>query len=210
MIREDEIAGKLPFYEKLNKKQKELILNNCYKQTFNKGEQYVCEKEEDAVFVKKGALNVFMVGDNGEETYLYRVNKDEVFITNGKLLYEFIGNGETLTLPAEYVQILSNGNVNAENFLLRARVKHAESGIAQINSVFFASVDKRIANYLINQTMRSHNHIVNATHEQIAKFIGSSREVVTRRLKVMEEAGAVTLSRGKVSIVSREYIKRLK
>ena len=41
------------------------------------------------------------------------------------------------------------------------------------------------------------------THEQIARELGTAREVVSRLLKVLERRGAVRLARGRVDIVDK-------
>ena len=48
-----------------------------------------------------------------------------------------------------------------------------------------------------------------ATYGQIAKLIGSAREVVTRMLKYFSEEGIVRLSRGQIEIISYEKLKNL-
>ena len=47
------------------------------------------------------------------------------------------------------------------------------------------------------------------THEQIAKYTGSAREVVTRMLKYFANEGIVSLSRGAVQIINPEKLYRL-
>ena len=47
------------------------------------------------------------------------------------------------------------------------------------------------------------------THEQIARFVGSAREVVTRMLKYFSSEGYVELSRGNVHITNRAGLTSL-
>jgi CRP/FNR family transcriptional regulator len=47
------------------------------------------------------------------------------------------------------------------------------------------------------------------THEQVAKYVGSAREVVSRMLKYFAEEGIVSLSRGGIKILDREKLRRL-
>jgi CRP/FNR family transcriptional regulator len=42
--------------------------------------------------------------------------------------------------------------------------------------------------------------VVNCTHEDIAKDIGTAREVVSRLLKELEKQGLLELKRGKIHI----------
>ena len=47
------------------------------------------------------------------------------------------------------------------------------------------------------------------THEQIARLLGSAREVVSRMLKYFSEEGMVSLGRGTIQITDREKLKAL-
>ena len=47
------------------------------------------------------------------------------------------------------------------------------------------------------------------THEQIAKYVGSAREVVSRMLKYFENEGYVNLSRGKIEVIDKVQLKRI-
>ena len=50
---------------------------------------------------------------------------------------------------------------------------------------------------------------ITATHDQIAKNLGSAREVVSRMLKYFEKEGLVSLSRGTVTITDIPRLKAL-
>lgn len=47
------------------------------------------------------------------------------------------------------------------------------------------------------------------THEQIAKYVGSAREVVSRMLKYFEEEGYVELSRGRIRVLDEDALEKL-
>jgi len=46
------------------------------------------------------------------------------------------------------------------------------------------------------------DNIVHMSHQKIADEIGSSREVISRKLKTYEKAGFVKMSRGRVSLIN--------
>ena len=47
------------------------------------------------------------------------------------------------------------------------------------------------------------------THEQIARHIGSAREVVTRALRRFSEDGILSVGRGCLTVLDKEKLKRL-
>lgn len=47
------------------------------------------------------------------------------------------------------------------------------------------------------------------THEQIARYIGSAREVVSRMLKYFSQEGIVELGRGSIKILDKNKLRLL-
>ena len=62
-------------------------------------------------------------------------------------------------------------------------------------------MDKRIADFLIEESAIEGNSRLSITHETIANHLGTAREVVTRMLKYFQSEGIVSLSRGIIDIV---------
>lgn len=210
MLREEEIIERFPFYAKLGKRNKEYFLQKCNKATFSKKAQLLPSTGASFIFIRKGALNVFATGDNGEEGFAFRVGKNEACFVSEKLIYKFCSNSEVIFIDEDTATWLKGVSVEAENLLLKLKIKNLESAMQCVNEIVFSSVDRRIAKHLLNETARTHNNTVSVTHEELAVFIWSSREVVTRRLKALVEVGAIETSRGKIVIKNRDYLKKIK
>ena len=56
---------------------------------------------------------------------------------------------------------------------------------------------------------KSHSSTISTTHEQIAKNLGTAREVVSRMLKYFEKEGLVSLGRGTVTIKDSQGLRGL-
>ncbi len=63
-----------------------------------------------------------------------------------------------------------------------------------INDIKFKRLDTRIVEWLDNQP----SSMIVTTHEQLATKLGSSRVVVSRLLKELEDKSVVVLHRGKI------------
>jgi len=68
------------------------------------------------------------------------------------------------------------------------------------------SFDKRLAIFLSDEAAKTGSSTINLTHEQIAKYMGSAREVVSRMLKYFASEGIVELYRGGIKIVDMEKL----
>ncbi|MFR1808936.1 MAG: Crp/Fnr family transcriptional regulator [Pygmaiobacter massiliensis] len=71
------------------------------------------------------------------------------------------------------------------------------------------SFDRRLAIFLIDEVAKTGEDTIHLTHEQIAKYMGSAREVVTRMLKYFAGEGLVELSRGGVKILDKKRLREL-
>jgi CRP/FNR family transcriptional regulator len=57
------------------------------------------------------------------------------------------------------------------------------------------SMDKRLAIFLLDEAAKTGSDTIKLTHEQIAKYMGSAREVVSRMLKYFTTEGILAASR---------------
>ncbi len=78
-----------------------------------------------------------------------------------------------------------------------------------MSQMLFSSFDKRLAGYLEDERRKTGSLCISTTHDQIAKNLGSAREVVSRMLKYFEREGLVSLSRGSVTITDPQRLKAL-
>ena len=100
-------------------------------------------------------------------------------------------------------------NIYLENFIYKQTAERFSDVMWAISQILFSSFDKRLASYLEDERRRSGSTAITATHDQIAKNLGSAREVVSRMLKYFEKEGLVSLSRGTVTITDIPRLKAL-
>ena len=94
-----------------------------------------------------------------------------------------------------------NENIHLEAITYKLATKRLCTVTWAMQQMMFTSFDKRLAEFLLNE--------INMTHEQIAKLMGSAREVVTRMLKYFSTEGYVELTRGKVKIINKQALEKL-
>ena len=68
-------------------------------------------------------------------------------------------------------------------------------------------MDKRLAIFLCDESARTGSQVISLTHEQIAKYMGSAREVVSRMLKYFTNEGIVEVSRKGIRILDKERLR---
>ena len=78
-----------------------------------------------------------------------------------------------------------------------------------VEQVMWKSVDKRLAQFLIEESRVESTLTLKITHEKIANHLGTAREVVTRMLKHFQTEGIVNLRRGEVEITDLNKLKSI-
>ena len=78
-----------------------------------------------------------------------------------------------------------------------------------IEQIMWKSVDRRLAGFLLEESVLEETKILKITHEKIANHMGTARDVVTRMLKYFQNEGMVWLSRGTVELVDEERLREL-
>ena len=105
-----------------------------------------------------------------------------------------------------FSQLISQ-NIHVELFSLKITADRFSDVMWAMEQILFLSFDARLAVFLIDESAKKGSLILNLTHEQIAKYIGSAREVVTRMLKYFSREGIVELKRGSIIILNKEKLK---
>ncbi|MEQ8572800.1 MAG: helix-turn-helix domain-containing protein, partial [Fulvivirga sp.] len=70
-----------------------------------------------------------------------------------------------------------------------------------IDSMAFMKMDERLYKYLLDKKQASGSFEIKKTHEQIAKELNTSRVVISRLLKQLENEEKIEQSRNKIEIL---------
>ena len=159
-------------------------------------------------FVLSGSIRLFRVSENGRDLTLYKIHAGEVCVlaaicAYASLQYDFtaeaLEDSELFVLPAESFNSLVQKSSVFRGFVFSGMADKLIMALNTIEFLKFPSIEEKIKSYLYE--FAGTDMTVRVTHEAIAKDIGSSREVVSRKLKELEESGCLELSRGKIKII---------
>lgn len=73
--------------------------------------------------------------------------------------------------------------------------------LSAIDHIAFMKMDERLLNYLHEKSKIENTKIINKTHKEIAYELNSSRVVISRLLKALENEGTVKLNRNTIEIL---------
>ena len=161
--------------------------------------------------LKKGLIKVYKEDvDLGREVLLYYVKPHQTCmmsiiscLKNSKsIVYAKLEvDSEIILIPSDKIRQWNSNYPGFNKFILEIFMERYFELMTIINELTFENLDYRIIKIL---KFRSHNDskkIVKLTHNQIAKIIGTTREVVSRILKKLEKENKIIIHRGEIEIL---------
>jgi CRP/FNR family transcriptional regulator len=116
---------------------------------------------------------------------------------------------ECIVLSGTAFKQMSEQYPDIRIFALETAVSRFSDVMWVMQQILFMSMDKRLAIFLHDESARTSSDTISLTQEQIAKYIGSAREVVSRMLKYFAAEGIVEVSRKGVHILDKERLRKL-
>ncbi len=210
----------LPYWEKLSNDEKHLLTNTFRTVKYNKGEHLHSAGKEclGHLVVKKGELRAYMLSEEGRDVTLFRLPEGESCVLSAscilsnitfEVLIDAEQDAEIYLLNVGTFNELAQENIYVENYLYKKAADRFSDVMWAMEQILFMSFDKRLAVFLHDEMVKTKSNKIKLTHEQIARYIGSAREVVSRMLKSFESHGILKLSRGTIEIVDKDVLKGL-
>lgn len=215
----DIIKTTLTFWEKLNREEQNLVLENSIRIKYNKGESIYNSLNNctGIIIVKSGLLRAYIKSEKGREVTLYLLDEGDICVLSASCVLNNITfdvqvdsqkDSELILVRLNEIENVYK-NIYVENFLLNEAIIRFSDVMWTMEQILFSKFDERLAIFLLDEASRNKNDIIVSTHEEIAKHLGSAREVVSRMLKYFSSEGLIKLSRGKVHIVDKSRLRGL-
>lgn len=200
------------FWKDLTPSQAAFLENSARIESFNPG-MLIHRSSGDCkgvMAVLSGTLRVYCLSEEGREVTLYRVESGDVCILSASCLMdslvfdvviESLCQTKVCLLPSPALHKIEEENPLVSLFIYKNATEKFSEVLWTIQQLLFMKIDQRIMNALHDESLRQKSKVLSITHEELAKEIGSVREVVTKTLKYLAEEGKVSLGRGKIEIL---------
>ena len=208
-----------PFWEKISETDRDYICENSYVITYSKGKNIHDGSEcSGVVFVRSGSLRLYMMSDEGKEITLYRLHRGDLCMLSASCVLDAVAfdvfvdaeqDSQCCVVSGPAFAAVSRRNPDIRIFALEAAVSRFSDVMWVMQQILFMSMDKRLAIFLSDEAARIGSSTIALTHGQIAKYMGSAREVVSRMLKYFANEGIVEVSRGGVTILDKKRLREL-
>lgn len=208
-----------PFWTEISEREKDFICNHSTDIVYKKGTTIHDSTEcSGVIFVQSGCLRVYMMSDEGKDITLYRLYKGDMCMLSASCVLSSITfdvlidaeeDSECYVINGPAFMKISNDNPKVKIFSLETAVSRFSDVMWVMQQILFMSMDKRLAIFLLDESSRTGSDFIALTHEQIAKYIGSAREVVSRMLKYFVNEDIVKSSRKGITIIDKQRLRAL-
>ncbi|MBE6615130.1 MAG: Crp/Fnr family transcriptional regulator [Ruminococcaceae bacterium] len=208
-----------PFWECLSPEDRDVLCRSSFLLPFEKGTVIHDGSEcTGVILVKSGCLRVCMLSEEGKEITLYRLYSGDICILSASCVLQNITfdvfvsaeeDSECCVIGGCAFAQLSERVPEVKIYALEATVSRFSDVMWVMQQILFMSIDKRLAIFLLDESSKTGSDTIKLTHEQIARYMGSAREVVTRMLRYFASEGIVEVTRKGVILLDKPRLRSL-
>jgi len=182
---------------------------------YHQGDQ--CEK---FALVGAGDIRVFKTEAAGHEITLYHVQDGQACLVN--MLGIFLERPamatavvdvttEAVVMPATSLRHWVESEEAMRKFVFESMATRMIDVMVLAEELAFRRMDQRLGRLLLDRFASKSGpcKVITTTHEELAKELGTVREVVSRLLKELEREGAISTSRGHIELLKEAWLKKL-
>ena len=208
-----------PFWEEISEADRDYICRHSLALTYPRGTN-VHDGDEcsGVIFVHTGSLRLYMMSEDGKSVTLYRLHRGDMCMLSASCVLQSITfdvfldaeeDSECYVISGPAFAAVSERNPCIKIFSLETAVSRFSFLMWVMQQILFMSMDKRLAIFLSDESTRTGSDTLTLTHEQIARYMGSAREVVSRMLKYFANEGIVEVSRKGIKILDKKRLRDL-
>jgi CRP/FNR family transcriptional regulator len=188
---------------------KQFITDNGIIKNFKAGDiimqtgQYM----KTSVLILEGRVKLYREGDDGGEFFMYYLEPGNACALSmvcaikqetSEVMAKAVEDTTVLMIPISYMDDMMKQYKTWYYFVLETYRARFEELLTVIDDVAFRGMDERLFFYLQKQHKKFNTSQITLSHSDIARDLNSSREVISRLLKKMEQRGDVKLHRNAI------------
>jgi len=170
------------------------------------------------VLVRSGQLRAYMLSEEGREVTISRFFEMDICLFSASCVMPDLQidvmitaekDSEVWVIPACLYQNLMGESTALANYSRELIAGHFSELMWLMEQIMWKSFDKRLAAFLVEESVVEGQDVLQLTHEKIANHMGTAREVVTRMLRYFQSEGMVKLTRGTVELTDKKRLQQL-
>ena len=190
------LACAFPFWDQLTPEEQAQLCRFTRPVRYRKGERVHSPVENcvGILLLRSGQLRAYLLAEDGRDITLYRLFPGEVCILSASCVMDSVN-----------FDLYIDAEEDTEAYCIGAGVfRQLMQQNVHVRCYAYQMTAERFSD-----TMWTGGTDVRMTHDQIARYMGSAREVVSRLLKYFAGEGLVRLYRGGVTVLDKERLKQI-
>lgn len=164
---------------------------------------------KSAVLVLEGRIKIYRENQEGGEFLMYYLEPGQACAVSmicaiqsqtSEIMAVAEENTEVLMIPIQLMDELMNTYKSWYQFVIQTYRGRFDELLSVIDHIAFRNMDERLEFYLKRHAGDTKKMVV-LSHQQIADDLNSSREVISRLLKKMEQRNRVKLHRNMIELL---------
>lgn len=161
----------------------------------------------------KGAIKILREDFDEGELLLYFIEKGDTCAMTmacclGDTKSEIRAVAETdvklIMIPVNKMEEWLGKYKSWRNFVFNSYNNRLKEMLSAIDNLAFMNMDERLLNYLFDKAKINKSNEIQSTHQEIAYDLHTSRVVISRLLKALENEGRIRLHRASIEILTNK------
>ena len=157
-----------------------------------------------------GNIKILREDNHGNELLIYFLEAGETCTmsltccmgtTKSKIRAVAEKDSSLIMVPVQNMQSWFHNNESWRNFILETYKTRFDEMLETIDSIAFMKMDERLFKYLTNKVNLNASKTIIVKHLDIAEDLHTSRVVISRLLKQLENENKIKLSRNKIEML---------
>ncbi len=164
---------------------------------------------KSTALVLEGRVKIYREGPEGGEFLMYYLGPGQACAVSlicaiqssaSEITARAEEDTQILLLPIQLMDSLIKEYKSWYQFVIQTYRSRFDELLAVVDDVAFRNMDERLEIYLNRYRVKTGKTVIELSHQQIAEDLNSSREVISRLLKKMEQRGLLKLNRNKIEL----------
>jgi CRP/FNR family transcriptional regulator, anaerobic regulatory protein len=165
---------------------------------------------KNSMLLLDGLVKLYREGEDGNEFFMYYIEPGQACALSmicatknetSAIMAKAVSKVQMLSIPIQYMDELMQNYRTWYYFVVENYRARFEELLITIDSIAFKAMDERLEFYLKRASEIGNTKVLNINHQEIANELNSSREVISRLLKKMEQLGKVKTRRNSIELV---------
>lgn len=165
---------------------------------------------KNTILVTSGKIKIYREDENGGEFFMYYLQSGQacaismICATKNKkshVMAKAVEDVELIMVPLPLMDKWMMHHRSWSEFVIDTYRNRFEEVLEVIDSIAFRAMDERLEFYLKRHAEACGCKELKLSHQEIASELNTSREVISRLLKKMEQRGLVNLYRNNIELL---------